>query len=227
MATLYVYLDESGNLDFSPTGSRYYVFAAAWTLNPAPLANKLTNLRFGLQKNGYDLQAFHATDDKQEHRNAVVTAMISEDEWKYAAIVLEKAKVNPSIREPKKFYPKFAIMPLRFIFRGVVRPTTSKVMVYTDVIPISKHRDSVEKAIKTACRRDLPDDISFLVYHHDKKSNKWLQVVDYCSWAVFRKWEGNDDRTYSQLKPRLAKPELEVTGRGEDIYYFHPAALSN
>ena len=38
VATLHIALDEAGNLNFSPRGSKYYVFAAAWTYDPAPLA---------------------------------------------------------------------------------------------------------------------------------------------------------------------------------------------
>jgi hypothetical protein len=45
--------DESGNLTFKPTGSKYYVFTAAWTYDPAPLANDLTGLRFALLKQGH------------------------------------------------------------------------------------------------------------------------------------------------------------------------------
>lgn len=219
MATLHIHLDESGNFDFSPTGSRYYVFAAAWTYTPHPLASKLTQLRFQLLKDGHNLQAFHATEDKQEHRNNVIATMVSEQEWKYVAIVVEKAKVNPSIRQAQQFYPEFASMALRFIFRGVIGQETSKVMVYTDLIPISNHRKAVEKTIKLACQKDLPHGVGFLIYHHDKKSNNWLQVVDYCSWAVFRKWERQDDRTYNRLRPRLAKTELDVMEKGNVFYY--------
>jgi hypothetical protein len=46
LPTLHIHTDESGNFDFSPKGSRYYVFAAAWTYHPAALAANLSALRF-------------------------------------------------------------------------------------------------------------------------------------------------------------------------------------
>ena len=106
--TLHVHLDESGNLTFSPKGTRHYVFSAAWTHDPAPLAQALTTLRFSLLKQGHDLFRFHATEDKQANRDAVVHAMMGHDGWRFAAVVIEKAKVNPSLREPHRFYPTFA-----------------------------------------------------------------------------------------------------------------------
>jgi hypothetical protein len=90
--TLHVHLDESGNLTFKPTGSKYYVFTAAWTYDPAPLANDLTGLRFALLKQGHDVHRFHATEDRQVNRDAVVNALGRQGSWNFAAVVIEKAK---------------------------------------------------------------------------------------------------------------------------------------
>lgn len=79
------------------------MFSAAWTYDPAPLAHSLTTLRFSLLKLGHDVFRFHATEDKQTNRNAVVRAMLDHDAWHFAAVVIEKAKVNPSIREAYRF----------------------------------------------------------------------------------------------------------------------------
>lgn len=117
MPTLHLYLDESGDLTFSPVGTKHYVFAVAWTLDPLPVVNDLASLRFDLLKQGYDLPSFHAAPDKQVHRNAVVDVLLQHDNWRFAAIVVEKSKVNPALREPRIFYPKFASMVLRFVLR--------------------------------------------------------------------------------------------------------------
>jgi len=39
--------------------------------------------------------------------------------WRYASIVLETRYINPSIRDPLDFHPKFASMMLRFEPRRV------------------------------------------------------------------------------------------------------------
>jgi hypothetical protein len=69
--------------------------------------------------------------------------------------VVEKCKVNPAIRDEKIFYPKFAGMALRFVFRGSVEPRTSCVLAFTDTLPIKKQREAVEKTFKLTCRADL------------------------------------------------------------------------
>jgi hypothetical protein len=44
LATLHLCLDEGGDLNFKPNGSKYYTFAVAWTYDPSPLAIDLSNL---------------------------------------------------------------------------------------------------------------------------------------------------------------------------------------
>src|SRR5439155_9283307 len=131
-ATLHVHLDESGDLRFDVNGSAYYVLSTAWTYDPGPLARELTALRFRLLKGGADIDSFHACEDQQANRDQVVAALAATNTWNFAAIVIEKRKVNPSIYEPRRFYPQFASMILRFVFRGRVRMNTAKVLVYTD-----------------------------------------------------------------------------------------------
>jgi len=130
LPTLHIHTDESGNFDFSPKGSRYYVFAAAWTYYPAALAAGLTALRFEQIKNGHgeSLSSFHACEDSPWLRDRVISKILTYAPWSFAAIVVQKAKVNPSIYDPQHFYPKFLTMVLRFILRGRVRPGTSQIL---------------------------------------------------------------------------------------------------
>jgi hypothetical protein len=217
--TLHVHLDESGNLTFKPIGSRYYVFTAAWTYDPAPLAADLTALRFALLKRGHDLHRFHATEDKQVNRDAVVDALARHKSWRFAAVVIEKAKVYPDLRAPHRFYPQFASSVLKHVFRRHLAPGTGTVLVFTDTLPVHERREAAVKAIKTACRRELPKATRFESYHHPSASNPWLQVADYCSWAVFKKWEQADTRTYDLLSHRLADPELDALRHGAVKHY--------
>ncbi len=219
MPTLHVHLDESGNLTFNPAGSRYYVFTATWTYDPAPLASDLTALRFALLKQGHDLHRFHATEDKQANRDAVVRILARHAGWQFAAVVIEKAKVYPDLRAPHRFYPQFASSVLKYIFHRHVTAGTGTVLVCTDTLPVQERRQAAEKAIKTACRQQLPRGTRFESYHHPSASNAWLQVADYCSWAVFKKWERTDTRTYDLISHRLADPELDALRLGTVRHY--------
>ncbi len=227
MATLHIHLDESGNFAFTPNGTRFYIFTAAWTYNPAPLALQLSALRFQLIKNGHlkpdlpdDLAGFHACQDPRPRREAFIKALMDHSDWNFASIVIEKNRVNTSIQEPDRFYPKFLTMVLKFVLRGRVRPTASQVLIYTDTLPMKSRAEAatVSAVIKASCHAELPE-TPFRILHHRSESNYWLQVADYCAWSICRKWESGDSESYDLLRPRLAATELAPMSRGDTIYY--------
>jgi len=218
LPTLHIHLDESGDFNFSSSGSRFYTFAVAWTLEPAQLAQAVTRLRFSLTKAGHNIESFHAAEDRQHHRNLFVQTIIRFDDWRFAALVIEKAKVNPSIRAPERFYPQFLASMLRFVFRGSIGTRASSLIAFTDALPVKRNRESVVKAIKESCRNELGK-IPFEIFHHRRESNAWIQVADYCTWAVFRKWEKGETRTYDQIVARLQAPELDCLRLGDIRYY--------
>ena len=223
MPALHVHLDESGDFNFSPTGSRYYIFACAWTYEPAAMANELAALRFSLVKQGHGerLSGFHACEDPQPRRERVLEVLAQHKTWNFASIVVTKRRVNPVLYEPETFYPKFATMLLKFVFRGRVKPNTQSVLVYTDTLPFTgKRAKAVEIAVKSACRSELTTGMPFHVLHHRRESNAWIQVADYCCWSVCRKWEHGTTDAYDRIRVRLAATEIDPTVRGDGTVYY-------
>jgi len=223
MPTLHIHFDESGDWVFGPKGSQYFILAAAWTYNPQPIARDLTDLRFRLIRQGVNIDSFHASPDKQTTRDLVVDAMVARTDWLFAGVVLEKCKINPAVREPHSFYPKFAGTLLKFILRGSAhRPGTDRVLVFTDTMPIDTRakREGVIKAMKSTCSTDLKTGVEHHVFSHRAESNKWIQVADYCCWSISRKWQSGDLRTYNALLPRLSATELELTKWGDQTRYY-------
>lgn len=173
MSTLHAHLDESGDLNFSPAGTKHYVFAAAWTYSPSNLAARLSHLRFQLLKDGHDLARFHATEDIALVRNRVTGILRRYTGWHFTAAVIEKAKVRPEFYDPVRFYTHLASMPLRYALRRI-RSDTKNVVIYSDHPPSQlerKQRELINKAIRHAANSELPDGVHFVAYHHPSASN--------------------------------------------------------
>ncbi len=134
---------------------------------------------------------------------------------------MEKNKLNKVLYEPEKFYPKFLNMVLKFVLVGNVRPRTTQILVYTDTLPMKSRKESaaVNRVITAACKLNAPN-MQFRVMHHSADSNYWIQVADYCSWAVNRKWEHGDSTIYDLLRPRLAATEIAPMSRGDGSTYY-------
>ena len=45
-----------------------------------------------------------------------------------------------------------------------------------------------------------------------------LQIADYCCWAIQRKWESGDDRSYVLIKDKI-QSDFNAFARGKTVYY--------
>ena len=71
MKTLFLFIDESGNFDFSPKGTKYFVLTCLSSFKPIEDRQKLLQLRYDLLADSTDQEFFHATEDKQIVRDKV------------------------------------------------------------------------------------------------------------------------------------------------------------
>lgn len=184
---LYVFLDEAGNFDFSPGGTKYFVLSAISKVRPFRAYQELTELKYNLVESGKDIEYFHASEDAQSVRNEVF-AIIQRNLGgvRLDSLVVEKRKVGPAMRPEEQFYPRMLGYLLRYILNGYELDQYREVIVFTDQIPVKKKRGAIEKAAKVTLAEMLPRTARYRVLHHDSKSNLDLQIVDYCNWAVYR-----------------------------------------
>lgn len=71
MNTLYIFIDESGNFDFSTRGTRHLVMCAYSTNQPEKDTTEFQNLKYSLLSDGVEQECFHATEDLQKVRDSV------------------------------------------------------------------------------------------------------------------------------------------------------------
>ena len=64
MGNLYIYLDESGNFDFSDNGTPFFLLCAMTTPRPAATQQPLQELKYKLLEDGNDIEGFHASEDE-------------------------------------------------------------------------------------------------------------------------------------------------------------------
>ncbi len=216
---LYVFLDEAGNFDFSPTGTKYFILSAVSKIRPFPHYEELTDLKYELIEDGRDIEYFHASEDSQMVRNRVFEIIHKHlSRMRIDSIIVEKRKTGLSLRSEEKFYPKMMGYLLRYILENHDLSTFHEVIVITDRIPVRKKEKAITKAIKIVLVEMLPENCRYRVLHHDSKSNFNLQIADYCSWAIYKKWNANDERSHSRINTAV-KSEFEIFKDGKIFYY--------
>jgi len=214
----YIFLDEAGNFDFSPKGTDHYILASMYCERPFRFNTLFDSYRYDLIEFGLDTEFFHCADDNQHVRRRVFH-MIAQDcgDLRIDSVVTEKRKTGPALQDPVKFYSKMIGYLLRHVIGQVNGDHIDELIIITDQIPVSKKRQAIEKAIKQTLTAMLPHDCRYRIYHHSSKSHVGLQIVDYCNWAIFRKWERRDLNFYSAIRHHI-KSEFDIFRSGKKHY---------
>jgi Protein of unknown function (DUF3800) len=216
---LYIFLDESGNLDFSPNGTRFFQIAGVVQERPFNSYKLLSELRYDLIEAGHDIEKFHATEDMQETRNRVF-AIIRQflPSMRIDALIVEKRKTHPNVREESRFYPEMLGYFVRHVLGATDLKPYKEVIVLTAKLKSGGKSKEFERTVKTTLARMLPANVRWRVLHHPSHCNFDLQIADYCNWAIFRKWNNGDLRSYNLIKSAIRK-EFDIFANGSKYYY--------
>lgn len=215
----YLFLDEGGNFDFSPTSTKYFTLSTLLMFRPFPLDDRLTTLRFDLLEAGNPLERFHASYDNWPTRNQVFTLMQDAlHQFRVQSVIIEKRKVWPELRADHRFYPKMMGYLLRRVLTGI-GAECDRVIVITDRIPLNRKRAAIEKALKTTLTSMLRRvGIPYEVHHHNGCSCCGLQLVDYANWAVYRAWESGDDGPLRSIRAAV-EVQWEMFKNARESWY--------
>jgi len=227
MKTLFMFIDESGNFDFSPKGTKYFSISAISTLDPLG-KEKLEKIKYDLIKNGIDIEYFHASEDEQLVRNRVYSFIESLEDIEIDSVIVQKNKTNPSLYIPKKkemlkrekghiLYIIALRTLLKYIFKRYENSENINLVV---VILSSIFNKNKEALIKMIIKKYLKQEFQkpFFLYFHECRADKNTQIADYCSWAIYKKWTDGEMRPYSAIQNKI-RSEFDVFGIGENIYY--------
>ena len=131
------------------------------------------------------------------------------------SIIVEKQKVAASLHADGQFYPKVLGTLLREILKQYALAEFAEVIVFTDSLPVLRKRGAVEKGVKITLAAMLPATVRYRVLHHASKSNMDLQIADYCTWAIYRKWNSQDARSFWRVQAAVRREwDLFQAGTG-------------
>ena len=216
---LYIFLDEAGNLDFTPDGTKYFILGAITKERPFHAYKELVELKYDLAEYGHCIERFHASEDTQHVRNNVFEIIENNlDGVRIDSLIIEKTKTGSALRAPDQFYPRMLCQLLNYILMQHTLENYAEIIIFTDSLPIKKKKDAIIKSIKQTMADILPPTAKYRIHHHDSKSNLDLQIADYCTWAIHKKWTHGDGRSYQRIRPAV-KSEFDIFRNGVIRYY--------
>lgn len=221
MPPLNIFIDESGNFDFSSNGTKFFILTAVSTTDCPELLSGCLQLRHRIAAAGLDLEEFHATEDRQVVRDQMFDLLerhVAHRCFTIDAIIAQKNRANPAIREETVFYPRLLKILLHWVFRHRTHAMVDRTNVWAARIGTKKKRIVFEKAVKSYLAHELETSLPYDIFMHSSVSHPMLQVADYCCWAINRKWKDGDLRPYSKVRSAVLT-EFDVFRLGRREYY--------
>jgi len=219
MPDFFVYADEAGCLTFNRNKnvSKYFIIATIVTREWEAMSIGLQRLRKRMLVDNMPLgDYFHATTDAQAVRDLVYEEIIKYD-FSIQATICEKSKAKPHVtaskarfyKTPWYFHCKIGVAPLLDNPTGIFITAAS--------IGTKKEKASFVTALDDVQKQSFPN-IPCRVDFRSCSADPCMQVADYCAWAIQRKWEKNDSRSYDLIKSRITR-EYDLWAHGREHYY--------
>lgn len=228
---LYIFVDESGDMDFSQKGSNYYMFSFLVKKRPFKLQETIASYRYALLERNLKLkenekrlniEKFHACEDNSFVRGHIFDLISSfeQEAIKIYSYILEKPKVNPDKTLDK---PNFYAENLKYAITRLLDKIgiNQDFIVITDSLAVKKDKNKQIGAIKGGIKEYLIDknlNVRYDIFHHSSASSVNLQIVDYINWAIFRKYEKDDREFYEKISKHLLDEE-NMTKDKDKRYY--------
>lgn len=230
--TLYIFIDESGNFDFSPGGTQCFALTALSTFRPLEGRDDFMALKYDLLKQGVDEEFFHATEDKQSTRGAVFSIIKNLKGIDVDCVVAQKNKANPSlyikhemrgsrftsVHSEEKFYEKLSQILLQYIFNRHKGDDVDKIVIVLGSLFTKSKRGYVLKSLKQYLKNKYKK--PFQIYFHDTRSDINCQIADYCGWAVYVHTERGEKRPWDEIKGQI-RSCFDVFASGRTEYYVY------
>jgi len=220
MSERWIFGDESGNMDFSTKGTRWFL-VGTMTCDLDACANvrkALTELRTRIAASGEDHPGvFHASKDRQAIRDQVFEALIGQP-LQFDVTALDKPKTQPHIRTTDPGFYQYAwYYHLKHLIPRVCGKGDLLHVVLAD-IGTKAERQAFRSALERVMSQCVPKGVRYDFAFWRNAAEECLQATDYLLWAVFRYWERGDRRSYEVI-PHLVKSEFDLFNRGQTRYY--------
>lgn len=205
---MFLFMDESGCLgfDFSKKkASSYFVVTCLFVLSKRPLEKIVKKIYRSLQKETHKHSGvLHCSKEKPITRQRLFK-LLNEKECFIMTIYLNKRKVYTHLQDEKHIlYNYVTNILLDRIFSKRIVSTIDNIMLIASKRETNKF---LNENFSGYLNRQVSNmhGVKFKVEIRTPAEEKSLQVADFVSWAIFRKYEYKDDSYYNLIKDKIVE----------------------
>lgn len=219
MARVHVFADEAGDLGFSAkAGASKYFIVTTIAMTDCTVGDELLRLRRQMAWEGIEFGTddFHATEERQEIRDQVF-AVLNQSEFRVDATIFEKRKTRPHLQaNDVRFYKAAWFIHFKYVARQLLA-IDDELLVVAASLGTRNRKAMFHAAVLDVVQQASPTTAFRTVAWHGA-SDPCLWAADFCCWAIQRKWERGDMRSYQLIQHKI-KSEFEAFRFGRTMYY--------
>lgn len=213
----HVFADEAGCFTFKrQNGASRYFLLCTLSTDDCRMGGELLEIRRYVNATGADVDKLHATSDAQSTRDLVFDVLAGHD-FRVDVTLLEKSKAQPQTRtEDHVFYQYAWYYHFKHVYPRVSKDT-DKLLVTAAALGQKRTQATFKQAFNNTVQQIAPRnrwEVSFM----DSAKDPMLWAADYCAWAVQRKWERGDSRSYDLIAKNLHS-EFDLWKSGAHHHY--------
>jgi hypothetical protein len=213
MRKVYMFADETGNLDYNVSGggSRYFgIGTATWKDDHGEHLWQAAQLRFEHAEKGIELPGgYHAKDDRPATRMEVYR-LVAAQAPRFDTTFLAKTAAYPAVRAKgdNYLYQMAWFLHFKETAKRVTSGGADTLYVAVATLGTKARKRAFQQAIEEVCHKHAPRWCKVVVAHWDSATSWGLQVADYGLWAVQRHLERGDDKYMWAVRPTLGSQFL-------------------
>lgn len=195
----YGFLDEAGGTD-PYSGSRFLVVAALTTPNARPIDLHVKRARQAL---GRSMRSDELKASAQNHRfNTRLLQSVAEEDINIVTVIIDKRAI---LRPPTD---------TEDIYREAVMRTIAHCVTFWPRIELFLDQRYTNKELRHRLERIVREGIAaqhtevVLIHQEDSRNHKGIQAADHIAWAIFQKYEAQNERFYHVLHPKIVTEEV-------------------
>lgn len=197
----FIFLDESGDLGFrlEDGSSRFFVITVLFTRSKRRLEKIARKVHGGLAKKHRRVGVLHAYKEKPATRRRVLE-QLCETDCRVLGIVLNKEKVYTKLQDEKAvLYNYVTNILLDRLIQQAQFPADEEVVLIASRRETNRFLNENFRDYLTR-QTDGRGGVRLRVEIATPHAEKALQVADFASWAIFRKYEHGDDEYYRLIE---------------------------
>lgn len=214
-STLFVFMDESGDLQFSKKGKQHFVLSAVYTDQPHELAAVMQELKYEQMKKGSEDLEFHATNNSIGTRKRVIGSLCQLEGLRVHSLWIDKAFTHPTLQDEVQLLALFGKAMGKWIHAARSNGYDQIIMTFDSVLT-GKKQDAFKKKLAPELKATGKN---FRLLFQPVKQDLNGQIADYFSWSLFRALESGDTQNYDMLKSSTEWTEFNLFQHGKIRYW--------